>query len=180
MKKLTVALVVGENCDGEATAIRFALENFGARVITFFIGRPNDFVEILNGKLLYDDVSHIIFSFHGKKGKFLMPILGKDIYENDEPRGNFGANEIEKFANLNEKIILTTGCTLGTKTLAKAFLNSKCKVFIAAKDYIEGNSALFFIIRFYYEILTNNRKITEAFEISKATDSETKLFQFYE
>jgi hypothetical protein len=178
--KLTVALVVGENCAGEANAIRQVLEYFEVKIITFFIGRPSDFIDILNGKSLYADINHIILCFHGKAEKFVMPILAKDIYETDEPRGNFGADEIEKFAKLKDKIILTTGCTLGKKGLAKAFLNSECKAFIGAKDYIEANSALFFIIHFYYELLANQRTEKDAFEIAKAPDSETKLFQFYE
>jgi hypothetical protein len=177
---LTIALIVGENCDAEASAIRGVLEYFNIRVVKIFIGRPNDFIEILNGKVLYPNISHIIFSFHGKAGKFLMPILAKDVYENDEPRGNFGADEINKFARLNDKIVITTGCTLGKKKLAQAFLNVGCKIFIGAKDYIEGNSALFFVTHFYYEILTNNRSEKEAFQIAKATDNETKFFEFYE
>lgn len=180
MKTLTVALVIGENCDGEANAIRFSLENFGAQVIPFYIGRPNDLVDILGGKSLYQDISHIIFSFHGKAGKFVMPILGKEVYENDEPRGSFGAAEIEKFARLDDKIVITTGCTLGKKKLAQAFLNAGCTAFIGATDYIEGNTATFFTVHFYYEILTNQRTAKEAFEIAKKTDNETKLFEFYE
>ena len=42
---LNVALVVGFNSDLEAQSIRASLEYFGARVVTYWIGRPKDFVK---------------------------------------------------------------------------------------------------------------------------------------
>jgi hypothetical protein len=177
---LTVALVVGENCDAEASAIRGVLEYFNAQVMKIFIGRPNDFIDILNGKNLYPGIKHIIFSFHGKAGKFVMPILGKDIYEKDEPQKNFGVDEIEKYCELDGKFIINTACSLGNKKMAKAFINKGCKNYIGAKNYIEGNSALFFVIRFYYELLNNNRTEKEAFQITANSDTETNNFQWFE
>ncbi len=47
---LNVALVVGFNSDLEAQSIRASLEYFGAKVITYWIGRPKEFIDILSGK----------------------------------------------------------------------------------------------------------------------------------
>ncbi|CGF77368.1 Uncharacterised protein [Streptococcus pneumoniae] len=58
---LNVALVVGFNSDLEAQSIRASLEYFGARVVTYWIGRPKDFVEVLSGKNLFNDINYIIF-----------------------------------------------------------------------------------------------------------------------
>ena len=65
---LNVALVVGFNSDLEAQSIRASLEYFGARVVTYWIGRPKDFVEVLSGKNLFNDINYIIFCFHGEEG----------------------------------------------------------------------------------------------------------------
>ena len=65
---LNVALVVGFNSDLEAQSIRASLEYFGARVVTYWIGRPKDFVEVLYGKNLFNDINYIIFAFMVKKG----------------------------------------------------------------------------------------------------------------
>ncbi|MFK4413602.1 hypothetical protein ABH961_002143 [Bacillus sp. RC251] len=91
---LNVALVVGFNSDLEAQSIRASLEYFGAKVVTYWIGRPREFINILSGKGLYNDINYVIFCFHGEEGKFVMEELGEDIYEQDEPRGYFGAAEI--------------------------------------------------------------------------------------
>ena len=45
---LNIALVIGFNSDLEAQSIRASLEYFGARVVTYWIGRPKDFVEVLS------------------------------------------------------------------------------------------------------------------------------------
>ncbi|MCU5515348.1 hypothetical protein OCF62_12265 [Bacillus wiedmannii] len=91
---LNVALVVGFNSDLEAQSIRASLEYFGAKVVTYWIGRPRKFINILSGKGLYNDINYVIFCFHGEEGEFVMEELGEDIYEQDEPRGYFGAAEI--------------------------------------------------------------------------------------
>ncbi|SCC61701.1 Uncharacterized protein BTT61001_05073 [Bacillus thuringiensis] len=91
---MNVALVVGFNSDLEAQSIRASLEYFGAKVVTYWIGRPREFINILSGKGLYNDIKYVIFCFHGEEGKFVMEELGEDIYEQDEPRGYFGAAEI--------------------------------------------------------------------------------------
>lgn len=58
---LNIALVVGFNSDLEAQSIRASLEYFGARVVTYWIGRPKDFVEVLSGKNLFNDINYIYF-----------------------------------------------------------------------------------------------------------------------
>ena len=55
---LNIALVVGFNSDLEAQSIRASLEYFGARVVTYWIGRPKDFVEVLSGKNLFNDINY--------------------------------------------------------------------------------------------------------------------------
>ena len=44
-----------------------------------------------------------------------MEELGEEVYEQDEPRGYFGAAEIYKYAKLHNTHIVNSGCTLGSK-----------------------------------------------------------------
>lgn len=84
-----VSLVVGPNCDMESYAIRSALEYFGVRVNIHWIGRPNDLIDVLSGEELDNKVDYLILNFHGDEGRFCMPELDEDVYESNEPRGNF-------------------------------------------------------------------------------------------
>ncbi|MGQ0415385.1 delta-aminolevulinic acid dehydratase, partial [Bacillus sp. HC-TM] len=56
---------------------------------------------VLSGKNLFNDINYIIFCFHGEEGKFVMEELGEEVYEQDEPRGYFGAEEIYEYAKNN-------------------------------------------------------------------------------
>ncbi|RAL24077.1 delta-aminolevulinic acid dehydratase [Thermoflavimicrobium daqui] len=178
--ELNVALVTGPNCDMEAYAIRSTLEYFGARVFTYWIGRPNDFIDVLSGKDLYPMTDYIILNFHGDEGKFIMPELEESIYEENEPKEDFGDLEIRRYTDLKEKIVIGNGCTLGDTRLAQAFLDQGCKIYIGPDDYPFGNVALMFVLRFFYEIIQNKKCVKESFEIAQSMDQELRMYQIYE
>lgn len=176
---MNVALVVGFNSDLEAQSIRASLEYFGARVITYWIGRPKDFIEVISSKNVFNDINYIIFCFHGEEGKFVMEELGEDIYEQDEPRGYFGAEEIYKYAKLHNTHIVNSGCTLGEQKLAESFLRSGAKSYIGSIDYVDGNAALMFTIRLFYGLISYEKTLEDAFQEAKLINEETHTFQFY-
>ena len=120
---LYVSLVVGSNCDIESLALRSVLESFGVRVTLHLIGRPNDFIDVLSGEDLNDQIDYLILNFHGDEGRFCMPELGPEVYELNEPRGEFfGPQEISNYCKLKDVKVIASGCTLGEKQLANAFL----------------------------------------------------------
>ncbi len=177
---LYVSLVVGSECDIESLALRSVLESFGVRVTLHLIGRPNDFIDVLSGEDLDDRIDYLILNFHGDEGRFCMPELGEDIYEFNEPRGKFfGPQEILNYCTLKDVKVIASGCTLGEKQLATAFLKSGCHSYLAPDDYIDGSANLMFLIRFMYEIIANECTQQEAFEIAKSIDDETSMYQLY-
>ncbi|KFN01869.1 delta-aminolevulinic acid dehydratase [Bacillus clarus] len=176
---MNIALIVGDNSDLEAQSLRSTLEYFGARVVTYWIGRPRDFVEVLSGKSLYQDMHYIVFCFHGDEGEFIMGELGEAVYEEDEPRGYFGAPEIKRYAKLHNTYIVNNGCALGEPKLAEAFLNSGVKAYIGAIDYVDGNAALMFTIRLFYGLINHKRTLEYAFQEARLVDKETHTFQLY-
>lgn len=177
---LYVSLVVGSNCDIESLALRSVLESFGVRVTLHLIGRPNDFIDVLSGEDLNDQIDYLILNFHGDEGRFCMPELGPEIYALNEPRGEFfGPQEISNYCKLKDVKVIASGCTLGEKQLANAFLKSGCHSYLGPNDDIDGNANLMFLIRFMYEIIANKRTQQEAVEIAKSIDEETSMYQLY-
>lgn len=172
-----VLIVVIGNTGSEAEAVRQSLESFGYFVAVKYIGRPNDFVSVLNGDLIFEPDA-IILSCHGEEGEILMPLLGENVYEPNEPRGNMSASDIDKYLKLQDKLILNLGCTTGETAIAKAF--SKQNTYIAPDDYIEGNAALYFAISLFYELSKEGARLEEAFKVAKANESETELFQIFQ
>ncbi|EGL17883.1 MULTISPECIES: hypothetical protein [unclassified Paenibacillus] len=177
---MNVALVCGPDCDMEVQAIRSTLEYFGARVFTYWIGRPNDLIDLISGKDLYPNTDLIILCFHGDEGQFIMPELGESIYEPGEPKGNFGPEEIRRFAKLAGKTVIGTGCSVGKPETARAFLDSGCEVYIGPNDYPDGNDALMFVLRLFYDLIQNKRSVKEAFQNAKSLDAEMDMYQLYE
>lgn len=160
----------------EAEALRQTLENMNYFVGLKNIGRPRDFINVLAGKMPFDP-DCIIISCHGHDGKIIMPILEDSLYETDEPRGDFSSEEINRFIDISGQVIINLGCTTGIKALADAF--SANNIYIAPEGYIEGNAALFFTIRLFYEMASNKCDITQAYLAAKETDAETRLFCLY-
>lgn len=147
MRQLTVLIAVLENSDGEANAIRQVLESFGVFVMAKYIGRPKDFMDILAGDIpVVPD--YLIISGHGEGGGFQMPVLGREVYCQDEPRGAFGVSEIQKYLKIQNITILSTACTTGCPQTAEVLAGNHNR-YLAPDGYIEGDSALFFVVRFF-------------------------------
>lgn len=178
-KKTHTVTVVSCETGGEYGTIREPLESFGVRVIHEAIGRPSDFVDFLSGETYFAS-DCVIFAFHGVNGKFYMPELGENVYYENEPRVNFGAEEINRYCRLKTSMIINLGCGLGNQALADSFLKKNCNIYIGAKDDIDGPSTDFFAIRFFYELCQNKLSEKEAFERARSTDSETMHFEWFQ
>lgn len=179
MKENVLLIDMGDT-GSEVEAIRQALEWFGYKVLKFSIGRPNDFLKVLEGYNVFN-YKYIIISCHGidddESAKIIMPKLHESVYSDDEPKGDFDAEQITKYNRLKDKVIISTGCTTGDKKLALAFVNSK-NIYIAPDGYPEGSSSLMFAISLFYQLQKNN-DIKKAYETAKNTDDETGIFKLY-
>ncbi len=165
-------LIVSNETGNEPEALRQTLEWFGYTVVMKYIGRPNDFIEVLENKLPMD-FDYIIIDGHGDGGAFCMPELGEDIYTPDEYRYNISHNEIKNHLKLSGKTIISLACTSGYPDTCKVF--SEKNTYIAPVDYVEGNASAFFAISLFYQLSTG-KSLSEAFDFAKKTDEETGLF----
>ena len=174
MKK--VLILNGESTSTENYAIRDVLENFGYIVTIFNIGRPQDYFDILDQKFEFD-YDYLIIGCHGEEGKILVPILGDDIYYENECRSNIGSDELKNKVSIKNKVVICTGCTTGSGDLYKPFIENN-NIFMAPYDYIEGKSDLLFIISLFY-YLSFNYSLQDSYNLANKIDSETKLYKFY-
>lgn len=173
MKNPVIAIVALDGSGMEAAALRSVLECFGAFVAVKWVGRPNDFIEVLGGELPVTP-DYIIISGHGEDNSFIMTELGESVYEPGEPRGNFTPENVKEYLKI-KGVVLSTCCTTGGGAMAEAFSKGGC-TYIAPDGYVEGNSALMFVTRFFYELLQNNSEIEFAFNTAQGIDAETGMF----
>jgi len=148
INRKTIAIVdVDEN--GCAEQSRQTLESFGYFVVMYGIGKPQDLMDILEGKMI-TKFDYIIISGHGEEnGEIIMDELGEDIYFPDEPRGNFGYNEINKYLKLTDTCIIGLGCYYGHEDMAKAFAKNN-NIYIASTIATDNGALVFAILFFYY------------------------------
>ena len=161
----------------EAEALRQTLEHMNYFVGMKNIGRPKDFMEVLAGRTPFDP-DCIIISCHGENGKILMPVLGESVYFADEPKGDFSSKGIGQYLKLSGKTIINLGCTTGIDDMGAVF--SRNNTYIAPSDYVEGNAALFFTIRLFYELASKACTVKAAYLSARETDPETGSFHLYE
>jgi hypothetical protein len=100
--------------------------------------------------------------------------LAEQIYYPDEPRNNFGFNEIDKYLEIKDTCIINAGCSTGVGDMWKAFVKNN-NIYIAPNDDIEGDSDLVFIILFFY-YQTRGFDIETAYEKASSLDSHTGLY----
>lgn len=172
----TVLIAAVDGTGSEPEALRQMLEVFGFFAATKYVARPRDMIDILEDQLPFH-ADYLIISCHGENGAILMPLLGESIYEADEPKCNFSAEEIARYCKLSGKTILNLGCTTGQGDISGIF--SKYNHYIAPTDYVAGNSALCFAVRFFYEIAQNKRTIHDAYLLAAGTDEETGYFEYF-
>lgn len=171
-------VLILDACDvgTESAAIRSALECFGYLVTIYYIGRPQDYFDVLGGKEKLD-FDYLILSCHGEAGRILVPVLGEEVYHPDECRGNLGYEELCGHVGVQDKTIICTGCTTGSGELYRAF-TCRSNAFMAPINYIEGKSGLLFVITLFYH-LSSGKSLAESCELARGTDGETGLYRLY-
>lgn len=169
---MTVLILNFPDTGNEPEFLRQSLEHFGYTVIMKLIGRPSDFIEVLEDRfhIPYD---YLIISCHGNDGRFVMPILGEDIYTAEEPRHDLSHKDIAKYLHISKKTIISMGCTTGYTEVCEVF--GENNVYIAPADYIEGTSAAYFVVSMFYG-LSRGKELTDAFAFAKGLDEETSLY----
>ena len=168
-----VLLIDFGDTGNESEAIRQCLESLGYNVFKRNIGRPGDFIKILSGNY-FAEYKYLIISCHGKGGKVVMPELHESVYLENEPRGDFGAEEIARYIKIENKVIISTGCGTGKpEEMRKAFMND-INIYIAPDDYPGGDSALYFVLSLFYFLKNND--LPDSFSLAKNIDKETAFF----
>jgi len=170
--KKTVAII---NIDGNGIGegLRQVLESYGYLVVMYGVGRPQHFIDILAGRMI-TKFDFMVIECHGDDGDIIMPELAEHIYFPDEPRGNFGVEEIDKYLALADTCIINTGCSTGVEDMAEAFAKNN-NIYIAPNDDIAGDSGLVFVVLFFY-YLTRGFDIETAHKKASSLDDETNLY----
>jgi hypothetical protein len=162
----------------EALSIRSVLEAFGVEVRCHFIGNVKKLVSLFSGAEPLHEI--VIISCHGDEQGMILPELHEELEKEMPYHKVLTTSDFAQFLNLQNQIVINTGCCLGSENFAEPFIQKGAFAYIGLETYVEGNAVLFFVISFLYFRLCNNLSVEDAFAKAKSLDDETRLIKLYQ
>ncbi len=185
----------------DATAIRAALEAFGARVHLYDLAQKRSAMEMLAGTM--PDCDYVVLLCHGGQSASGEPQLNLEVV--DQKNGDYDNSNDWELVNIiltptsipeivsgKGRTLICLGCGAGQEPFGQAFLTAGFKDYIAPQgDYINANAAMIFVIAFFYHLLTESRiddeptahTNQEAVALASALDGDyprgTQMFRYY-
>ncbi len=169
--------IIGIEGPLEVTAIRACLEYWGVKVNTYWIGQPGHITELLNGEQLRS--KHLLITGHGNEAGFSLVELGPEVAKQQPFVNTMRPEDVRNYIQLNKSVVVSTACRTGSEAMRTAFLDKGAAYYIAPTDYPDGNSALYYVISFYYHLFCGGLSVTESHEYARATDDETSMFALF-
>jgi hypothetical protein len=159
----------------EAVTIRSVLESFGIEVRCHFIGNVKKLVSLLSGEEPLHKI--VIISCHGVEEGMILPELSEELEKEMPYHKILRTSNCAEFLNLQNKIIINTGCYLGKGNFAQSFLQKGASSYIGFEGAEEGDTVIFFVISLLYFYICKSLSLQNAF--AKANSLETTLAKLY-
>lgn len=170
-------IIVIDSTTQEAIAIRNALEVFGIQTRIHYIGNVKHLLSLLASKNYLHKI--VIICCHGEQENLFIPELAPEL-EDDMPYHKIlTPQDLSKILDLDNQIVINTGCCLGNERFAEVFLAKGCEFYIGSIDYIEGNAPLLFVTTLFYFQFCKNMSLEQSFDKASSVDDETKLFKLW-
>ena len=173
----SVTIVSDENSE-VAMAIRSVMEQFRLRVQLYVGVWKQHLLDFFEGKV--PCAEHIVICTSGDGDTESenidldeMKMAFSCVQVVDDWEGTtfyLTPRNIPKLVSFQEKRVLFCGCGSGRQAFAKAFIGAGCKSYIGATGEVDGDSAMMFVLSFFYHLLSSNRD-------EGITCSERKAFE---
>lgn len=159
-----------------ANNLRTSLESFGIKVNIFGAAQGRHVVKVLGGNE-YAKAPYLLICAHGGEEDGYIHMgseLVGELAEAQPFNKNMTPDDLEKFVNVKDKVVINVACVGGEKKLADVFINKGgATAYIADTSSPFGySSALFPTLLFYF--MTNYTELTllQAFERAKSADTD--------
>ena len=174
-----------------AQAIRSALELFHLRVHLYDCRQKRNVIDLLKGGI--PESEYVVLCCGGWWGDMEMKsTFGVvDLIDGRWESVEFSMTPatIPEYVNLPGRKVISLGCNTGRKEIAQAFLDSGCRAYIGPDGALDQDSAVLFVIAFFYHLLREDREPAlrctdrEAAERAAALDDYSKegahVFRYY-
>ena len=121
------------------------------------------------------NADYLIINAHGDpdEGFIYLPELAEEIAAKQHFKDKLTGEDLSKFVDVKDKVVITTACGGGHTTLADVFINKgQAKVYIGDTSSPFGYVSNLFPTLIFYFLTRYSLSIQEAFERAKACDTE--------
>jgi hypothetical protein len=139
------------------------------------IGRPQHFIDLVRSP----SDKYLIVSCHGDDRGVLFPELAEDIARHEPFGVACSPQEITRYAQFDQQVVVSTGCMSGTDPFAEAYLETGAAAYVAPRGYPEASSAFFFTTQLFYGLLVRELTLAEAMSWCRKTDEECARFHYW-
>ena len=184
----SVVVAYGPSTFDLAMPIRAMLELFRLRVPTYHCCQKQNLLDVLAGKVPASDYVVLVFGGgHGddldRGGCISCPALVEPV------AGEWRSTDVKLFpedirrtVNLGGRTVLCVGCHAGWEPLARAFIDSGCRAYIAPTESIDQNSTTMFACAFFHYLMAEPPdQLTDCEAVARARriDSQTASYRYY-
>jgi len=184
----SVVVAYGPSTFDLAMPIRAMLELYRLRVHAYYCCQKQNLLDVLAGKVPAGD--YVVLVFGGghdddldRGGCISCPRLVEPV------GGEWRSTDVKLFpedirrtVNLAGRTVLCIGCNAGWEPLAKAFLDSGCRAYIAPTASIDQNSTTMFACAFFHYLMADppdRLPDREAVERASHIDSQTASYRYF-
>lgn len=184
----SVVVAYGPTTFDLAMPVRSLLELYRLHVHMYYCCQKRNLLDVLGGRI--PDADYVVLVFGGghdedlrRGGCISCPRLVEEVAGRWEGVDvSFYPEDIRRLVNLQGRTVLAMGCNTGTEELARAFLESGCKAYIAPAGSIDQNSTTLFVGAFFHYLLAeppDGLDDHQAVERARKLDSQTDSYRYY-
>jgi hypothetical protein len=165
------------NSVGARTA-RSVLEHWGIPVALHNVATASDLFKVLGKRSGISN--YVVLMCHGVESNRPPSNLFTRIKGKKPAPQSVTPEMLKETLRLSDCCVVSTGYLWGNAEFAQAFLQAGCHTYIGATREPEADSALLYVLRFFYELQYRSRNVHEAHRRASAHNPETRTFNLYQ
>src|SRR5262249_2737059 len=123
---------------------------------------------------------YLLLECHGIAEGLALPELASHLESLQPYHHALTPTDLHEFVQVEEAVIINTGCSLGTPEFAQAFFHGGARAYIGAEGDPHGDAALLYVLRLLYGTHCQQSTLRDAHHQARHQVLETAMFRLWE